>query len=144
MNAYTKATLGKLSDLDSHIFAPKDTPIHLVGKVFLGDLLGLTSMEVSLNKDAPNTGIDFFHSHKNNEELYIFIGGRGEMMVENDRFAVEEGSVVKVATGAKRAWWNTGSENLYYVVVQAQTGGLKSSKLDDAEIIEEKVPWVRT
>lgn len=141
MNNYSKANIGKLTNLDQHVFAPEGLPMKLVGKAFLGDLVGLTSMEVSLNKDAPGTGINFFHSHKNNEELYIFIGGSGEMVVDNDRFAVEEGSVVRVATGVKRAWWNTGKEDLYYIVIQAQTDGLKTSKLNDAEIIEEKVPW---
>ena len=142
MSRYSKTNIGKLSDLDQHIFAPEGLPMKLVGKVFLGELVELTSMEVSLNKDAPNTGVNFFHSHKNNEELYIFLGGSGEMVVDNDQFTVEEGTAVRVATGVKRAWWNTGKDDLYYVVIQAQTDGLKASKLNDAEIIEEKVPWV--
>jgi len=142
MKNFSTANIGKLGKLDQYIFAPEGTPIHLVGKAFLGELIGLTSMEVSLNKDAPNTGIDFYHSHKNNEEVYIFIGGSGEMVVGDDRFRVEEGSVVRVATGVKRAWWNTGKDGLYYVVIQAPENGLKTSKLNDAELIETKVPWV--
>ncbi len=142
MSDYSKANIGKLSNLDQHIFAPEGLPIKLVGKAFLGELVGLTSMEASLNKDAPNTGVKFFHSHKNNEELYVFLGGTGEMVVDKDRFEVEEGTVVRVATGIKRAWWNTGKDDLYYIVIQAQTDGLEASKLNDAEIIEEKVPWV--
>jgi len=126
MNNYAKANIGKLNDLEKHIFAPEGTPLKLIGKAFLGELVGLTSMEVSINKDAPNTGVNFFHSHKNNEELYIFIGGSGEMVVDDERFNIEEGSVVRVATGAKRAWWNTGDDDLYYIVIQAQTDGLNS------------------
>ena len=142
MSHYSTANIGKLGELEQHVFAPEGAPIRLVGKAFLGELIGLTGMEVSLNKDAPNTGVDFFHSHKNNEEVYIFIGGAGEMVVGDDRFPVEEGSVVRVATGVKRAWWNTGQDDLYYVVIQAPTDGLKTSKLNDAELVDEKVPWV--
>ncbi len=142
MSNYSKTSIGKLSDLEKHVFAPEGTPVKIIGKVFLGELIGLTSMEVSINKDAPNTGVNFFHSHKNNEELYIFIGGSGEMVVDDERFTIEEGSIVRVATGAKRAWWNTGSNDLYYIVIQAQTDGLKTSSLIDAEIINEKVPWI--
>lgn len=141
MGNYSKANAGKLSDLDQHIFAPEGLPVSLVGKLFLGDLVDLTSMEVSLNKDAPNTGVSFFHTHKNNEELYIFLGGSGEMVIDEDRFPVEEGSVVRVAPEAKRAWWNTGKDDLYYVVIQAQVNGLITASLNDAEIIEENVPW---
>ena len=142
MNNYSTTDIGKLEKLDQHVFAPEGVPIHLIGKVFLGELIGLTSMEVSLNKDAPNTGVDFYHSHKNNEEVYVFIGGTGEMVVGDDRFPVGEGSVVRVATGVKRAWWNTGKDDLFYVVIQAPENGLKTSKLNDAELIESKVPWV--
>jgi len=142
MSHYSKDNIGKISNLHQYVFAPEGTPVNLTGKVFLGDILGLTSMEVSLNKDAPGTGIDFFHSHKRNEELYIFLEGRGEMIVGDDKFDIEEGSVVRVSTGVKRAWWNTGKDDLYYVVVQAQTDGLETSKLNDAEIVNDQVPWV--
>jgi mannose-6-phosphate isomerase-like protein (cupin superfamily) len=142
MSHYTKAETGKLSDLDQYTFAPKELPEPLLGKLFLGNLVNLTSMEVSLNKDAPNTGMSFFHSHKNNEELYIFIGGSGEMMIDDERFAVKEGSVVSVAPEAQRAWWNTGKEDLYYVVIQAQSDGLKSAGLNDAALGDAKVPWI--
>ena len=142
MSNYSKANIGKLCDLEQHVFAPEGMPLKVPGKAFIGKLLDLNSMEVSLNRDTPDSGVDFFHSHKNNEELYIFIGGSGEMVVDNDRFSVEEGSVVRVATGVKRAWWNTGTEDLYYIVVQAQTDSLKVATLDDAELFEDKVPWV--
>lgn len=141
MSQYNKANVGKMSQLHQHVFAPQGLPIELIGKVFLGDLLELTSMEVSINKDAPNTGVNFYHSHKNNEEVYVFFAGHGEMVVGDDRFSVEEGSVVRVDTGVKRAWWNTGDDDLYYIVIQAQSDGLQTSKLNDAEIIDEKVPW---
>ncbi|MEN8129680.1 MAG: cupin domain-containing protein [Pseudomonadota bacterium] len=142
MNNFSKVNTGKLSNLEQHTFAPEGLPIPLVGKLFLGNLVDLTSMEVSLNKDAPNTGVNFFHTHKNNEELYIFLGGTGEMKIDEDRFPIEEGTIVRVAPEAKRAWWNTGKDDLYYVVIQAQINGLKTAALNDAEIIEEKVPWV--
>lgn len=121
MSHYSQANTGKLGDLDQHTFAPEGFPVSFVGKLFLKGLLDLTSMEVSLNKDAPNTGVSFFHAHKNNEELYIFLGGTGEMMIDGDRFPIEEGTVVRVAPEAKRAWWNTGTDDLYYVVIQASS-----------------------
>ena len=141
MKNYQTHNIGKFSDLSEYVFAPDALPIRLEGKVFLRDLIGLTSMEVSINQDKPGTGIDFFHRHRNNEELYIFIGGKGEMMIDDERFAVEEGTVVRVPPEAKRAWWNTGDDDLYYVVVQAQKDGLITPAAEDGEILEETVPW---
>jgi uncharacterized cupin superfamily protein len=71
-----------LNDLDQHEFSPEGFSSPLVGKLFLGELVNLTSMDVSLNKSFPNTGVSFFHSHKNNEELYIFLKGAGEMVFD--------------------------------------------------------------
>ncbi|VAW82758.1 hypothetical protein MNBD_GAMMA13-1731, partial [hydrothermal vent metagenome] len=51
------------------------------------------------------------------------------------------GTTVRVQPKAKRAWWNTGQEDLVYIVVQAPSGGLKASGLEDGEIIEGAVPW---
>ncbi len=132
---------GKLNDLDQYKFAPEGLSVPIVGKLFLGDLVNLTSMKASLNKDAPNTGMSFFHSYKNNEELHIFLRGTGEMMIDEVRFTVTEGSVVKVDPDAKRSWWNTGNEDLYYVFIQAPANGLKGAGVDDTIFNEEKVPW---
>ncbi len=64
------------------------------------------------------------------------------MVIDEDRFTVKEGSIVKVDQDAKRAWWNTGNEDLYYVVIQASVNGLKVAGLNDAELGEAKVPWI--
>lgn len=142
MNTYQAHNIGKLENIDQYVFAPPGAPIRLEGKVFLRELLGLTSMEISLNKNPPGTGVDFFHRHKNHEEVYIFLGGNGEMMVDGDRFSVGEGTAVRIAPSASRAWWNTGDTDLYYIVTQSETDALKTEALDDGEFLEAKVPWV--
>ncbi len=142
MEYFKKYEVGKLQDLNEHVFAPEGVPIRLEGKVFLKALLGLTSVEVSLNKDEPGTGMHFFHRHIRNEETYIFIGGEGEMMIDNERFKIKEGTVVRVLPNALRAWWNTGKEALYYVVIQAPADALEAGTHSDGELVEGKVPWV--
>lgn len=141
MANYKMKNIGNLSDLDQYIFAPEGTPIRIEGKVFLGDMIGLSSMEVSINKNSAGTGMGLFHRHNSHEEVYIFIGGQGEMMVDDERFNVSEGTVVSIKPAAKRAWWNTGNTDLTYIVMQAPVGGMKSSALEDGELLEGKVPW---
>jgi len=98
-------------------------------------------MEVSLNKDAAGNGMQFYHRHHKNEELYIFISGQGEMSIDDEIIPVQEGSVVSVQPEARRAWWNTGDSELTYIVIQAPVGGLKAATLEDGEILEGAVPW---
>lgn len=141
MTNYQKHDIGLLSSLEQHVFAPDALPVRLEGKVFLKEMLGLTSMEVSVNKDAPGTGINFYHRHHNNEETYIIIGGKGEMIIDEERINVQEGTVVSIKPEARRAWWNTGNEDLYYIVIQAPSEGLVGSTLLDGEVLEGTVPW---
>lgn len=141
MKNYETDNLGKFTGLGKHVFEPEGAPIHLEGKVFLKDRIGLNSMEVSLNIDEPGTGMTFFHSHCSNEEVYIFVGGKGEMMIDDERFSVEEGSVVRVAPDAKRAWWNTGSEPLLYICAQAKSNSLETPALEDGVLYDDPTPW---
>ena len=140
MKNYQKQDVGKLSDLDQYGIELEGLQ-KIAGKLFLGECVGLTSMEVSLNKDRPGSGVNFFHRHRNNEELYIFLNGKGEMLIDDERFEVKEGTIVQVPPEARRAWWNTGKADLYYIVIQAQSGGLKAPPLEDAEILDGTVPW---
>jgi len=141
MKNYQLENIGKFGDVNQYVFSPAGAPIEIEGKLFLKEKLGLNSMEVSINKDLPNTGMNFLHKHKKNEELYIFISGRGEMMVDDDRFEVQEGSVVSVQPEAKRSWWNTGSEDLNYIVIQAPKNSGICNAIEDGEIVEGNVPW---
>lgn len=141
MQNYNHENIGELINLDQYVFDPANSPLRLESKLFLKEQMGLTGMEVSLNKDAPGTGMNFFHRHNQNEELYVFIGGEGEMQIDGDRFAVSEGSVVRVEPEASRSWWNTGDQDLYYVVIQARKGTMDTSTGEDGGVVEGEVPW---
>jgi len=143
MKNFQRHDVGNFSDLNQYVFAPEGTPICLEGKLFIGELLGLSSMEISLNKDSVGTGMPFFHRHHEHEEVYIFLRGSGEMSIDDEIIEVKEGSIVKIQPTAKRSWWNTGDSGLYYIVLQAPVGGMKSSGIDDGELIEGTVPWAQ-
>jgi mannose-6-phosphate isomerase-like protein (cupin superfamily) len=141
MKNFQSKNFGELQKLNQYVFAPEGTSINIEGKLFLGDQLGLSSMEVSLNKDAAGNGMPFYHRHNKNEELYIFISGQGEMSIDDEIIPVQEGSVVRIQPEAKRAWWNTGDSDLTYIVIQAPAGGLQAAGVEDGEILEGSVPW---
>ncbi len=107
---YTVGQTGPLSDLDS--------------KLFLGPALELTGMEVSLNCLKAGQGSSFVHQHRQHEELYIFLKGRGQFQVDGDIVGVQPGTVLRVTPAGKRAWRNHGREDLEFVVIQANIGTL--------------------
>lgn len=107
------------------------------GKVFVKDELHQTSCEISFGTLAPGQAVPFFHSHKENEENYIILSGKGAFQVDGDVFDISEGSVVRVATGSDRNIKNTAdSGSLVYICIQAKEGSLNGYTMTDAVITE--------
>ncbi|MHB8454990.1 MAG: cupin domain-containing protein [Acidiferrobacterales bacterium] len=139
---FTAASLGEFAGLDSFKFSHPKLPFEVEGKVFCNSLLGLTSSEISFNKLPPKASMPFHHRHKLNEEIYIFIKGRGEFRIDDETFEVAEGSVVRVAPEGVRCWRNLSTEPLYYIVVQAPAAGYKSgATISDGVAVQKPVSW---
>lgn len=134
-----EAGLPETWDLGSffHPRLQKDVP----GKLFLAEHLGLTSMELSLNRMEPGEEMKFLHRHRKHEELYLFIAGTGEFHVDGVSFPVQSGSAVRVSPPAARTWRNTGHEPLIFIVVQATAGTVSASSIQDGERAPGEMPW---
>lgn len=113
----------------------------LPGKCFVGNLAGITSAEISINRQPAGVSIPFIHKHYQNEEIYIITGGSGVFWIDGESIPVREGSVVRVSPEAERTWKASALEDLYYICVQAPSGGLRQATLDDGEICETPLPW---
>ncbi len=111
------------------------------GKLFLKDALGFTSCEISVNSMAPGAGMPIYHQHQQNEEIYIFIQGKGEVQVDNEIIKVQEGTIVRIAPNGERTWRNTSNEPLRYIVIQARENSLNQYGLEDATVPEKEVIW---
>jgi len=137
---FSVAHAGNWKDMFQHAF-PHPLLGKVPGKLFLKELLGLTALEVSLGALPPGRGTPFLHAHKQNEELYIFIKGRGEMLVDGQVVEVREGSVIRVAPEGARAWRNTSQEDLHYIVVQARAGTLENGTISDGREVAGAPDW---
>ncbi len=111
------------------------------GKLFLKDHLGLTGMQVSLNLLPAGASMPFYHQHQQNEELYIFTRGKGQIQIDNETFDVEEGTVVRIAPAGERTWRNNSAEDLEYIVIQARENSLAQDTFDDGLPGERPVVW---
>ncbi len=143
--SWSAAHLGRLAEIDRYALTLPQFPRPIRGKVFLKTLLGLTGMEVSVTKlPALPTGaaIPFLHRHRAHEELYVFTGGRGQMLVDGGVIDVEEGSVVRVAPGGARTVRAAPGEELHYLCIQARRDSMPDAEAaDDGERLEAKPAW---
>lgn len=134
--------VGEFSELHQYVFEHRKKGVAIEGKIFLKQLLNLTSAEVSLNTLPPKTSIPFYHKHKLNEEIYIFVQGIGEFQVDEQVFSVSEGTVVRVDPDGERCIRNTSDvEGLSYIVVQSRVNSLLDSTITDGVGVAKQVSW---
>lgn len=106
--------VGLFSELRQFTFETPEAPMKFEAKVFMKQILDLSSAEISFNNLLPNTSIPFYHQHHLNEEIYIFVQGKGEFQVGDCVFSVGEGTVVRVDPEGERCMRNTSdTEDLY-------------------------------
>jgi len=110
------------------------------GKYFLGEQLGLTGCEVSLNLLPAGKGMPFVHAHRKNEELYIILRGNGLFFIDGEEFPIQEGSLIRVAPAGERSW-KAGSEDLYFICIQAEAGSLSQATLEDGIRLKTATSW---
>lgn len=135
------AQTGALSELNSYKLELPALNRTVNGKLFVKQFLGLTGMQISMNKLPAGAAVPFYHQHKENEEAYIFIGGKGQMQIDGDTFDVEEGTIVRVSPNGSRTLRNNSNSDLYYICVQAKDGSLNLETFEDGIKSDKPVVW---
>ncbi len=126
----------KINEAAGYAHATVGNPAGFIGKVFCKDAIGATSCEISFGSIAPREAIPFFHDHKENEEIYIFLSGEGRFQVDDTVFDVAPGSIVRVSTGHSRCIKNTSDTPLINICIQAKQNCLTQWVMEDALITE--------
>ena len=116
--------------------------ISKVGRVTLHEELGLTGSEVSINNLPAGVSVPFVHAHKQNEELYIILKGKGQFYIDGEEFAVVEGDVLRLDPAAARCVKADADSSLSYICIQTQTGSLKGFTETDGVPVEAKTSWL--
>lgn len=137
---FSAINLGRLSDISDYVLE-LGPEIKIPGKVFGGQAVGATGGEFSFQVFAPGQETGFLHTHKNHEELYFFLSGKGEFQVDGKVFPVGEGSVVRVAPAGRRSVRNNGDTPLVMLCVQYRGNTFSAEDAADGEILSEPVNW---
>jgi mannose-6-phosphate isomerase-like protein (cupin superfamily) len=116
-------------------------PMENIGRILLKDTLSLTGAEVSVNRMPAGEAKKFIHSHKRNEEIYLFLAGKGLFWLDGEIIPVKEGTAVRVSPSCQRCLKADNVEPLSYICIQADEGSLVQSSKDDGIRLEVEPNW---
>jgi mannose-6-phosphate isomerase-like protein (cupin superfamily) len=120
---------------------PPEVPLPTRGKLFLRNFLGSSGLEVSLNVVPPGKGVPFLHRHRQNDEVYVIVGGRGQFLVDGACIDVQEGSVLRVGPPAARAWRSLPDAPLYFLCLQYRADTVIEGGTLDGQKVDGTPAW---
>lgn len=104
------------------------------GRTELHETLALTGAEVSINKLPADTCVPFVHSHKNNEELYGILSGKGKVVIDGETVELTAGDWVRISPAAKRQFFAADDSEIAFVCIQTKENSLGGFTADDAVV----------
>lgn len=104
------------------------------GRAELHETLALTGAEVSVNQLPAGVGVPFVHAHKNNEEIYGILFGRGKAVIDGEEIELAAGDWLKIAPCAKRQFFAANDVGITYVCIQVKEHSLGGFTADDAVV----------
>ena len=91
-------------------------------RVELKQTLALTGCEISHNILKAGQSAPFFHAHKENEEIYFFIEGNGEIALDGEKIAVGKNDILRVSPPVMRKM--SAITDLRYLCIQVKENSL--------------------
>ena len=102
------------------------------GRVELHEKLSLTGAEISINQLPAGASVPFVHSHKNNEEIYGILSGKGKAVIDNETIELTAGYWLRISPAAKRQFFASQESDITYVCIQVKENSLGGFTADDA------------
>jgi len=101
--------------------------------------LGLSGVALGLINLPPGQGYTFTHHHREQEEVYIVLAGRGRILIDGELVPLTAGDLVRVDPASRRALKNDGDGPLQIICA----GGVPAGYPKHAEsryLIDDGVP----
>lgn len=113
-----------------------------IARTTLHQDLDLTATEVSINKLPAGVSVPFVHAHKQNEEVYIVLSGKGEIYIDGEEIAIGEGSVLRIDPAAARCIKADANSALSFMCIQAKANSLQGFTESDGVPVEARPSWL--
>lgn len=101
----------------------------------LHDILNLSGAEISINVLPLGASVPFVHSHKQNEEIYFVLEGKGFATIDDENIALNAGDWLRIAPQAKRQFSASSESLIRYICIQVKENSLQTYTAEDAVII---------
>lgn len=102
----------------------------------LHDKLSLTGAEVSINNLPAGASIPFVHAHKNNEEIYGILSGKGKAVIDGETVELAAGDWLRIAPAGKRQFFAAEDSGISYICIQVKENSLGDYTVADAVVPE--------
>lgn len=112
------------------------------GRCELHNLLDLTGAEISLNTLAAGSSVPFVHAHKQNEEIYIVLEGKGALYIDGKELPLNAGDCFRIDPQGERCIRAAADESIRFICVQVKKGSLEGFTMDDAALSQAKPSWL--
>ena len=70
--------------------------------------------------------------HKNNEEIYGILSGKGKAVIDNETIELTAGDWLRISPAAKRQFFASQESDITYVCIQVKENSLGGFTADDA------------
>lgn len=84
--------------------------------------LGLKNLGISIYRFKRGEGFDFFHNHREQEEVYLCLSGTADLLTQDtvtERISLTAGDIVRVDPGTLRALGNQSSPEALVLIAGA-------------------------
>ena len=112
----------------------KKTHITNEARTELHETLALTGAEISVNTLPVGECVPFVHCHKNNEEIYGIIDGKGTAIIDGNTVEITAGDWLKISPAAKRQFFAASDSSITYICIQVKENSLDGFTVNDAII----------
>ena len=106
--------------------------VGLDARTELHDKLSLTGAEISINNLPAGACVPFVHAHKQNEEIYAILAGKGKAVIDGETVGLSAGDWLRVSPAAKRQFFASEEEAISYVCIKVKEGSLEGYTTDHA------------
>lgn len=100
----------------------------------LHDKLSLTGAEVSINNLPAGASVPFIHSHNNNEEIYVILGGKGKAVIDGEDVELVAGDWIRISPAGKRQFFASEDSEISFACIQVKENSLEGYTMDDAVV----------
>ena len=112
----------------------KDAP-----RVELHNQLGLTGCEISINELPPKAAVPFVHAHKQNEEVYGVLGGKGQLYIDGQVVDIKAGDWFVIRPNGHRAIHASEDEGIQFICIRQRAEACRNLPPETPSFLKKKL-----